>query len=160
MVIAFGVGLIAEAASSEINLEPGDASITVRNNGKAQHDFTVTGLAGTRMLDPGAEETIPPTGLEWGTYDFICSVPGHADGGMKGTITVAEGDGTERASAGGDMDHSAHASMSPQEMLAADAARTALFPAETKSTGGRPLEPRIEADGTKVFELTAEAPEG
>ncbi|MDQ3646300.1 MAG: multicopper oxidase domain-containing protein [Actinomycetota bacterium] len=189
VVIAFGVGVIAEAAfggrgdvnaapssgestetegnavavelgdlfinPAEISLEPGDASITVRNNGKSQHDLTVTGLAGTKMLDPGAEETIALTGLEAGTYDFICSVPGHADGGMKGTITVAEGDGTETASAG-DIDHSAHASMSPQEMLDADAARTALFPAETKGTGGKPLEPMIEADGTKVFELIAD----
>ena len=54
------------------------------------------------------------------------------------------------------MDHSAHATMSPQEMLDADAARTALFPAKTKGTGGKLLEPTIEADGTKVFELTAE----
>ncbi|MPZ91426.1 MAG: multicopper oxidase domain-containing protein [Actinobacteria bacterium] len=189
MVIAFGVGLIAEAAfggtdlnvtalsaesagsgdnavtvelgdlfikPSEISLEPGDASLTVRNNGKTQHDFTVTGMTGTEPLDPGAEETVALTGLEPGTYDFICSVPGHADGGMKGVITVAEGGGTEGASAGGDVDHSAHATMSPQEMLDADAARTALFPAETKGTGGKLLHPRIEADGTKVFELTAD----
>jgi uncharacterized cupredoxin-like copper-binding protein len=189
VVIAFGVGLIAEAAfggtdlnvadwaaesnhsednavtvelgdlfikPTEISLEPGDASLTVRNNGKTQHDFTVTSMTGTKLLDPGAEETIALTGLEPGTYDFICSVPGHADGGMKGVITVAEGRGTEGASAGGDVDHSAHATMSPQEMLDADAARTALFPAETKGTGGKFLHPRIDADGTKVFELTAD----
>ena len=190
VVIAFGVGVIAEAAfggrtegsdaalsaeatdaednaatvelgdlfikPSEIGLEPGDASLTVRNNGKTQHDFTVTGLTGTKLLDPGAEETIALAGLDPGTYDFICSVPGHADGGMKGVITVAEGGGTEGTSAGGEVDHSAHATMSPQEMLDADAARTALFPAETKGTGGKLLQPRIEADGTKVFELTAD----
>jgi plastocyanin len=88
VVIAFGVGLISEAAfggsagvvtasstestagenaasielgdlfikPAEISLEPGDASITVANNGKTQHDFTVTGLAGTELLDPGSEE--------------------------------------------------------------------------------------------------------
>ncbi|MGI8708807.1 MAG: multicopper oxidase domain-containing protein [Actinomycetota bacterium] len=190
VVIAFGVGLIAEAAfgggadvdatalpaasteaegnaatvelgdlfikPSEISLEPGDASITVRNNGKTQHDFTVTGLTETKLLDPGTEETLALTGLEPGTYDFICSVPGHADGGMNGVITVAEGTGTGSSAGDGEMDHSSHATMSPQEMLDADAARTALFPAKTKGTGGRPLEPTIEADGTKVFELTAD----
>ena len=192
VVIAFGVGLITQAAfggrtdvnataalggdstdaeenavtvelddffiePSEIRLEPGDASITVRNNGKTQHDFTVTGLTATKLLDPGTEETIALTGLEAGSYDFICSVPGHADGGMKGVITVAEGGGTNGASADeGEMDHSGHATMSPQEMLDADAARTALFPAKTKGIGGKPLKPTIEADGTKVFELTAD----
>ncbi|MGH2826923.1 MAG: multicopper oxidase domain-containing protein [Actinomycetota bacterium] len=190
VVIAFGVGLIAQAAfggadltttalsadsadaeenattvelgdlfikPAEISLEPGDASITVRNAGQTQHDFTVTGVAATELLDPGTEETIALKGLEPGTYEFICSVPGHADGGMKGVITVAEGAGTEGTSSShGGMDHSAHATMSPQEMLDADAARTALFPAKTKGSGGRLLEPTIEAGGTKVFELTAD----
>ena len=142
---------------AEIRLEPGDASITVRNDGGTQHDFTVTGLTGTKPLDPGSEETIAMSELEAGSYDFVCSVPGHADGGMKGVITVAEEDGTQGASAGeGEMDHSAHTTMSPQEMLDADAARTALFPAETKGIGGRPLKSTIETDGTKVFELTAD----
>lgn len=190
VAIAFGVGLITEAAfgganaaiaplsaessggeanaitvelgdlfikPTEISLEPGDASITVRNNGKTQHDFTVTGLTGTKTLDPGTEETIALSGLEVGSYDFICSIPGHADGGMKGVITVAEGGGTNAASTDeGAMDHSSHARMSPQEMLDADAARTALFPAKTKGVGGKLLEPKIGADGTKVFELTAD----
>jgi uncharacterized cupredoxin-like copper-binding protein len=26
--------------------------------------------------------------LSPGTYDFLCTVPGHADGGMKGKLTV------------------------------------------------------------------------
>jgi FtsP/CotA-like multicopper oxidase with cupredoxin domain/plastocyanin len=189
VVIAFGVGLISEAAfggsagvvaasstestgeenvarielgdlfiePAEISLEPGDASITVRNKGKTQHDFTVTGVAATEPLDPGTEETIALKGLEAGTYDFICSVPGHADGGMKGVITVAEGAGNETTSDSPEAtDHSEHASMSPQEMLDADAERTALFPAKTKGTGGELLKPRIAADGTKVFELTAD----
>jgi uncharacterized cupredoxin-like copper-binding protein len=188
VVIAFGVGLISEAAfggsagvvtasstesaggentasvelgdffiePAEIGLQPGDASITVANNGKTQHDFTVTGLAATELLEPGSEETIELAGLEPGTYDFICSVPGHADSGMKGAITVADGAGTETASTTGAEDLSQHASMSPQEMLDADAARTGMFPAKTKGVGGQVLKPKVEADGTKVFELTAD----
>ena len=189
VVIAFGVGVIAEAAfgrtgdnvttsstestetenavsvelgdlfinPTEINLEPGDASLAVRNNGKTAHDFTVTGMAATELLDPGDEETLELAGLEPGTYDFICSIPGHADGGMKGTINVAEGVAGESSSGSQEStDHSGHASMSPQEMLDADAARTSMFPAETKGTGGKVLKPRISSDGTKVFELTAD----
>jgi manganese oxidase len=74
---------------------------------------------------------------------------------MKGVITVAEGAGTEAASTTGEA-HSEHASMSPQEMLDADAARTGMFPAKTKGTGGKVLKPKVDADGTKVFELTAD----
>jgi manganese oxidase len=190
VVIAFGTGLIAEAAFGDrasvelaagsgegapsnastnaatvelgdlfiepaaISLLPGDGTITVQNNGKTQHDFTVPGLGATAMLDPGAKETLTLKGLEPGSYDFICSVPGHADGGMKGVITVATGDGEAADEAS--EDHSEHASLSPQAMLEADAARTGEFPQKTKGTGGRELEPTIASDGTKVFELTAD----
>ena len=40
-------------------------------------------------------------------------------------------------------------------MAAADAARTAQFPAETEGKGNQVLEPEILADGTKQWELTA-----
>ena len=122
VVVAFGVGLIAEAAfggrtdvdaaaltaeSTEaegnaatvelgdlfiepaaITLEPGEASITVRNNGKTQHDFTVTGLTGTKLLDPSTEETLALAGLEPGTYDVFCPVADHESQGMQLSIQV------------------------------------------------------------------------
>jgi FtsP/CotA-like multicopper oxidase with cupredoxin domain len=56
---------------------------------------------------------------------------------------------------GGHGDHD-HGGMSAEEMLEKDAARTAMFPAETEGVGGLDLKPRIASDGAKVFELTAE----
>ncbi len=44
-------------------------------------------LAATKLLAPGASETIEFT-AEAGTYTFICTYPGHYGGGMKGTLTI------------------------------------------------------------------------
>ena len=79
---------------------------------------------------------------------------------MTGTLTVTEG-GTAGAAAGGDggAAHAGHgATMTEEEYAAMSAAMDATvgeFPAETEGTGNEVLEPQVEADGTKVFELTA-----
>jgi uncharacterized cupredoxin-like copper-binding protein len=41
-------------------------------------------------VSPGARGTIAWTFTEAGTFSFGCLVPGHWDGGMKGTIVVSE----------------------------------------------------------------------
>lgn len=41
-------------------------------------------------LEPGMQGDIEFTPMEAGTYEFYCSVPGHAQGGMKGVIVVEE----------------------------------------------------------------------
>ncbi|WP_411855715.1 plastocyanin/azurin family copper-binding protein [Roseiflexus sp.] len=46
-------------------------------------------VAATKMLGPGASETITFTAPEPGTYVFICTYPAHYAGGMKGVMTVA-----------------------------------------------------------------------
>jgi uncharacterized cupredoxin-like copper-binding protein len=43
-------------------------------------------LAGFEPITEGEEELT--ANLEAGTYEFICSVPGHAEAGMTGTLTV------------------------------------------------------------------------
>jgi FtsP/CotA-like multicopper oxidase with cupredoxin domain len=75
---------------------------------------------------------------------FHCSVPGHADAGMTGTVAIGDG-GLPQPSQ----------TMTPEQMRDHDAARTAAFPAETEGKGGVLLEPTILADGTKQWELTA-----
>lgn len=45
-------------------------------------------LAATKMLAPGASETITFTAPAAGTYTFICTYPAHYAGGMKGVMTV------------------------------------------------------------------------
>jgi nitrite reductase (NO-forming) len=64
----------------------GTYDVSFHNTGSAIHD--VTFADGTKLTaDPGATVAgtvaVPATGLT-----FLCSIPGHADAGMKGTITV------------------------------------------------------------------------
>lgn len=177
VVVAFGVGIVAEAAffsgrrtvaataaSSEpaarvtlgdlfvkpeaIELPDGTETLEVVNTGKVPHNFAVPGVVSSEMLEPGESSLVNLEGLKPGTYEFICEVPGHAQAGMKGTITVGAGGSGEATGK--------HRHMSPQEMAAADAERTGAFPAQTRGRGARPLKPRIASDGTRVFELTAD----
>jgi uncharacterized cupredoxin-like copper-binding protein len=120
--------------------EPGTYTVHFTNTGATLHDLTFDGQP-THVAEPGEvvmfEVTIPDGGTT-----FLCTVPGHADGGMTGTVTVAgEGGG--------------HEGMTAEEMRDVDAAVTARFPEETSAIGGQLLEPEILADGTKVFDLTA-----
>jgi plastocyanin len=127
--------------------EAGEYTVTFVNDGGVLHDVTFAN--GTKIQAEGRQQatgrvTIPAAGLE-----FICSVPGHADGGMQGSVTVGSGHGSHDPSA------SPSESMTAQEMLEHDAARTNAFPAETAGKGNVILEPTILPDGTKQWELTA-----
>lgn len=48
---------------------------------------TCTGK-GTKMLTPGKSTTLTITFKKKGKYEYLCTVPGHAAGGMKGLLTV------------------------------------------------------------------------
>ncbi len=60
----------------------------VRNRGSTIHDFVVKGRR-TRLLKPAQSQTITVSFPRKGTFRFLCSVPGHARLGMKGTFGVA-----------------------------------------------------------------------
>jgi glucose/arabinose dehydrogenase len=60
----------------------------VRNRGNTVHDFVVKGRR-TRILRPAERQTIRVSFPQKGSFRFLCSVPGHARLGMKGTFGVA-----------------------------------------------------------------------
>jgi P-type Cu+ transporter len=61
----------------------------LRNADPAFHDFEVEGLANVDVgARPGQTSEIRVRLPEPGTYEFICTVPGHAEAGMTGTLTV------------------------------------------------------------------------
>lgn len=72
-----------------ITVQPGD-TITLTNEGFAQHDFAVDELGiDSDLLNNGQSTTITiPEDAEPGDYEFYCSVPGHKELGMVGTLTV------------------------------------------------------------------------
>lgn len=58
------------------------------NDGAAVHDFTIDSLGIAVTLNPGetATETVNAPA---GEYEYYCSIPGHKDAGMVGTLTVS-----------------------------------------------------------------------
>jgi len=65
------------------------ATITFKNTGKYPHNFTIAELnVQTKTIQPGGEDTVTFTPDKAGSFSYICTIPGHADRGMKGTLTV------------------------------------------------------------------------
>lgn len=75
---------------STIILKKGQpAEITFKNNGTFPHNLTIAALnVKTKTIQPGEQDTIAFTPDKTGQFAFLCTVPGHADKGMKGTLTV------------------------------------------------------------------------
>lgn len=71
----------------------------ITNKGKLPHDFKLcsarnkplanscTGRSSGQM-SPGQSKTLRVTVLLKGTYEYLCTLPGHAAGGMKGLLKV------------------------------------------------------------------------
>ncbi len=64
----------------------GAVTFTVKNSGKLSHDFKIGGKK-TPLIAPGKSAKLTVT-LKAGKYPYLCTVPGHAAAGMKGTLTV------------------------------------------------------------------------
>ncbi|HEU4354270.1 MAG TPA: multicopper oxidase domain-containing protein [Actinomycetota bacterium] len=130
----------------------------VSNHGTSPHTFAVDtgdGVVETAQLQAGETATLTVPALAPGDYKIFCTVPGHEDIGMVGTLAVSE-DATIAAGASGTTGSgTSHAGMSVQDMLEGHRAGVEAFPAKTEALGNQPLEPTIE-NGWKVFELTAQ----
>jgi len=73
-----------EAAAGEVTIDFDNPSAIEHN--VAIDDEGGSELATTETLTEG--KTSVTTELEPGTYTFLCTVPGHAEAGMEGTLTV------------------------------------------------------------------------
>ena len=86
---------VVDVSMHDIYFDPTDIPIAADtptefhfvNDGAAVHDFTIDALGIHVSLNPGesATETINAPA---GEYEYYCSVPGHKDAGMAGTLTV------------------------------------------------------------------------
>lgn len=75
---------------STITVKKGQSvKITFKNTGAYPHNFTLADLnVQTKTIQPGEQDTITFTPVKTGSFAYICTVPGHADKGMKGTLIV------------------------------------------------------------------------
>jgi nitrite reductase (NO-forming) len=63
-------------------------SITLVNMGAVEHDITVDALGVKLQTAVGKTASGEFTLDKPGTYDFYCSIPGHKEAGMRGTLSV------------------------------------------------------------------------
>jgi uncharacterized cupredoxin-like copper-binding protein len=77
----------------------GKVTFRLKNAGAIPHDLKICaspkgGLAnsctgkGTKLISPGQTTTLTYTFKAKGTYEYLCTVPGHAAAGMKGDVKV------------------------------------------------------------------------
>ena len=77
---------------ADIEVTEGDVTIEITNLDAFQHDFTIDELGVKLLFD--ANETVDASfAATPGTYTFYCSIPGHRESGMEGTLTVLPGAG-------------------------------------------------------------------
>jgi nitrite reductase (NO-forming) len=65
-------------------------TFSLQNTGVVEHDFSIAGTDFKVSARPGETATGEFTFDKPGTFDFYCSVPGHKDAGMRGTLTVVD----------------------------------------------------------------------
>jgi plastocyanin len=75
---------------SSFTLKKGQpAEITFKNEGAYPHNLTIADLrVKTKTIQPDEQDTVQFTPDKTGQFSFLCTVPGHADKGMKGTLIV------------------------------------------------------------------------
>jgi mono/diheme cytochrome c family protein/plastocyanin len=63
-------------------------TITITNNGNADHDFVIDELGINSGLIPAGQSVTVTINAPAGDYTFYCSVPGHRPAGMEGTLKL------------------------------------------------------------------------
>jgi plastocyanin len=77
--------------TTEASASAGKVTIDFNNPQSLTHDVSIESESGqtvgkTNLI--ASEETSTTVNLKPGTYTFYCSVPGHREAGMEGTLTV------------------------------------------------------------------------
>ena len=73
-----------------LTAKTGQVAITLDNQAPIQHDIKLEGNGVDVKSDlvSGGTATIIAANVKPGTYEYFCTVPGHRDAGMDGTLTV------------------------------------------------------------------------
>ena len=72
---------------SKKTISKGTGVFKVTNKGKINHDFKIAGKK-TPSLKAGKLSTLKVVFKKAGKYPYLCTLPGHAAGGMKGVLVV------------------------------------------------------------------------
>jgi uncharacterized cupredoxin-like copper-binding protein len=72
---------------SKRTVNAGSVTFNFTNRGQQRHDFQIAGRK-TPIIRGGRSSTLRVTLRSGRRYRYICTVPGHEDAGMKGTLRV------------------------------------------------------------------------
>jgi uncharacterized cupredoxin-like copper-binding protein len=67
--------------------KPGTVTFVFKNIGHVLHDFKINGKK-TPLIGPGKTARLVVAFKKKGKFPYLCTVPGHAAAGMRGTVTV------------------------------------------------------------------------
>lgn len=73
--------------SAKSAAKPGKVTFSFKNIGHVLHDFKINGKK-TPLIQPGKTAKLVVDFKKKGTYPYLCTVPGHAEAGMKGVFKV------------------------------------------------------------------------
>lgn len=83
------VDIAYESAPEE--LPTGDVDVTLVNDGQIEHNVVIEERGDEVILEAAGGETDEATvSFEAGEYTYYCSITGHREAGMEGTMTVSE----------------------------------------------------------------------
>ena len=72
-----------------ITAPAGPLTVTVINTGSTGHTFTILDQNLNLVVSSHNDQKSGTVTLKPGTYTFECTVPGHAQAGMKGTLQIS-----------------------------------------------------------------------
>ncbi len=143
-----------------LDIPESGATLRLTNSGSSAHNLAIPELAVlSEDIQPGGSATVEVDGsAAAGMYEMLCTIAGHADAGMKGTVHTGDAAAaTDGATDGSTTGATGSEPLMDQVTMDRIMDEVALkFPAATEGHGGEVLEPTILADGTKQFDLTAE----
>ena len=72
------------------SIRAGKVTFVVKNEGAIEHNFVIEN-AGVEVdaIQPGQSKEVT-VDLKPGTFNVVCNIPGHAEAGMKTTLTVTQ----------------------------------------------------------------------
>ena len=73
---------------SKTSAPKGSVTFKVVNKGKTVHDFKINGKK-TPLIAAGKSASLTVKFTKAGKFAYLCTVPGHAAAGMKGSFTVS-----------------------------------------------------------------------
>jgi FtsP/CotA-like multicopper oxidase with cupredoxin domain len=147
---------------------PVGGSLQITNDGTMAHNLAIEGGPETTDVNPGVSRSLDLSSLPAGTYAFSCTIPGHADSGMRGALIISTSGAAGETSTA--TDHSAHSETTDWAAMdqamkdgADDYVKAVVASIEagnpsgvaTQGRGNQKLVPTILPDGTKQFALDA-----